>query len=203
LISPGVGALAVASTYTVLGVKHIVFGWDHLAFVMLLVLISGTVRRILWAVPGFTLAHSLTLALATFDVIAVPVSLVEALIALSIAVLAAEIALQNERSLAWRAPALVSSAFGLLHGLGFASALREVGIPQHEVPLSLLFFNLGVELGQLAFVLALLLAFAIWRWIADEGRQTSRILPAMTPRLVYPVGILGGFWTIERAASFL
>jgi hydrogenase/urease accessory protein HupE len=206
-ISPRAGPMAVAATYTVLGIEHIVFGWDHLAFVFLLVLISGTIRRILWAVTGFTLAHSLTLALATFNVIAVPVPLVEALIALSIAVLAAEIALRDERSLAWRAPALVSSAFGLLHGLGFASALREVGIPQHEVPLSLLFFNVGVEIGQLAFVAALLLAYAAWRAVAQRRRGLARALPAITSRLVYglvyPIGILAGYWTVERTASFM
>jgi hydrogenase/urease accessory protein HupE len=206
-IAPNVGALAVAKTYTVLGIEHIAFGWDHLLFVALLVLISGTLRRILWSVTGFTVAHSITLALATFGVIDVPVPLVEALIALSIAVLAAEIAIGDQRSLAWKAPGIVASAFGLLHGLGFASALRETGIPQHEVPLSLLFFNVGVELGQLACVAALLLAFAAWRLVVRREAGERRAVPLVTRDMVYgvvyPIGILAGFWTVERTLSFV
>ncbi len=206
-VSPNAGATAVATTYTLLGIEHIIFGWDHLLFVALLVLISGTLRRILWAVTGFTIAHSLTLALATFDVITVPVPLVEALIALSIAVLAAEIAVHDERSLAWRAPARVSSAFGLVHGLGFASALRETGIPQHEVPLSRLFFNVGVEVGQLIFVGALLTLFALWHRTIGQNRRdagvTLQVSQGLVYGIVYPIGILAGFWTVERTVSFM
>jgi hydrogenase/urease accessory protein HupE len=197
----------VATTYAVLGVEHILFGWDHLLFVLLLVLLAGTWKRILWAVTGFTLAHSLTLALPVLGIVEVPVPLVETLIALSIAVLASDIALRDRTLYTWRAPALVSAAFGLLHGLGFASALRETGIPAHEVPVSLLFFNIGVEAGQLAFVLALVLLTISVRSLGLLRDDSAGLVPAvsrgMVYAVVYPAGILAGFWTIERAASFL
>lgn len=189
----------VAQSYFVIGVEHIVFGADHLLFLGGLLLIAGTFRRAVVTATGFTLAHSLTLALVALDVIAVPAAAVEATIALSIVFLAAEIARGNRGTLAWRRPAFIASAFGLVHGAGFAAALSEIGLPQTEKTAALLFFNLGVEAGQVAIIL---LAFgALW-----PARRLLR-LPAnwrerrLSLAFAYPLGIVAAFWFVERAAA--
>jgi hydrogenase/urease accessory protein HupE len=144
----------VARSYFIIGVRHIAFGIDHLLFLAGLLVIAGTFRRALVTATGFTIAHSLTLALVALDVITVSVQAVEATIALSIVFLAAEIARGDHSTLAWRRPALVASVFGLVHGAGFAAALAEIGLPQTEKAAALFFFNLGVEAGQAAIILA-------------------------------------------------
>jgi hydrogenase/urease accessory protein HupE len=197
VLPDGETAAAVARDYFVLGISHIWSGFDHLLFVACLVLISGTLRRILITVTGFTIAHSVTLALSALDVVRVPIPPVEAVIALSIVFVATEIVRERRDTLTWRYPIAVSGSFGLLHGFGFASALGEIGLPQVEIPAALLFFNLGVEAGQVAFVLGLIAVVAI------AGR-VQRTWPSWTARAAaYPIGILAAYWTIERIAGFI
>ena len=210
---PGVdeapGAGAVAGSYLVIGVEHILLGFDHLLFVLCLVLLVGFNRRLVVAVTTFTLAHSVTLVLAALELVSVPGEPVEAVIALSIVLLAVEILHQQRGTLSWTAqhPWLVSLGFGLIHGLGFAGALEEVGLPGSQLPLALAMFNVGVELGQLAFVLVL---FAAWR-VARRGAPAtaSRDGHVAEPHgapLQGPVptaaawvsGVLASFWLFER-----
>lgn len=186
----------VAATYLGLGVEHILTGVDHLLFVLgLLILAGGQWRRLLATVTAFTAAHSITLALATLGMVTVPQRPVEAAIALSIAFVAVEIlrARRGDPGLAARAPWLVAFAFGLLHGFGFAGALSEVGLPAGQIPLALLFFNLGVEAGQLAFVAAVLVVAQLLR------RIRSGWLELVPP---YVIGTVAMFWVFQRVASF-
>jgi hydrogenase/urease accessory protein HupE len=143
------GASEVAATYLRLGIEHILFGFDHLLFVLALVILVREWRRVAVTVTAFTVAHSITLAAATLGFVKVPGPPVEAAIALSIVLVAVEIvnARHGKPSLTARLPWLVAFSFGLLHGFGFAGALAEVGLPQHAIPVALLFFNLGVEIG--------------------------------------------------------
>ena len=170
-------ASGVIGSYIKLGVEHILGGPDHLLFVAGLLLIAGTFRRIVIAVSGFTLAHSMTLSLAALGFIHVPIPPTEAAIALSILFLAREALVNDGKSIAYRFPVVVSVTFGLLHGLGFAAALGEVGLPDREIPLALLFFNVGVEIGQLSFILAVIGIDRAWpshagcRWCHRLGRQ--------------------------------
>ena len=176
------GALEVARTYFALGVEHILAGVDHLLFVLGLLFLVGSWGRLIGTVTAFTVAHSLTLAAATLGLVYVPQKPVEAAIALSIAFVAADILRTDDarKSLTRRAPWIVAFVFGLLHGLGFAGALSDVGLPEHAVPLALLFFNLGVELGQLLFIacalpLAALGRRAALRWpVASAQIQIGR-----------------------------
>ena len=149
----------VVKTYLVFGIEHILEGFDHLLFVACLIFIAGTWRRILVTITGFTLAHSVTLTLAGLGLVRLPIPPIEAVIALSIVFLAREIALDRRDTLTWRYPIAVSATFGLLHGFGFASALAEIGLPQTEIPAALLAFNVGVEVGQILFVTAVLWFF--------------------------------------------
>lgn len=188
----------VAGDYTVLGVDHILSGVDHLTFVLALLLIVSGWRRLLVTVTSFTLAHSVTLAAATLGVVKVPGPPVEATIALSILFLASELAKvrRNESSLTARHPWVVAFAFGLLHGFGFAGALADVGLPQGEIPLALLTFNLGVEVGQLLFVAATLLLVAVLARVRAEWPMWCRQLPA------YGIGTVAAFWFVERVTAF-
>jgi hydrogenase/urease accessory protein HupE len=199
-VEPARGALAVAGAYLAHGVEHILLGYDHLLFVFALMLVVRGVRRLVWTITAFTAAHSITLALATLGVVSVPGPPVEATIALSILLLATEIVrLQAGRpSLAVQRPWLVAFAFGLLHGFGFAGALSGIGLPQGDIPLALLAFNLGVELGQLAFIAAVLAVMAAARRI-DLGGVAARYLRPAAP---YAIGILASFWFFERLAAF-
>ncbi|RRJ84400.1 HupE/UreJ family protein [Aestuariirhabdus litorea] len=182
--------------YAYLGVVHILEGWDHLLFLLCLLLIAGTLKRTLVTVSGFTLAHSLTLALTTLGLLRIPIPPVEAVIALSILFLAAEISRDRRDTLAWRHPVVVSLLFGLIHGFGFASVLGEVGLPQREIGTALLFFNLGVELGQLLFVALVMALFAgLRRWRAFPLARAQQLL-------IYGVGSLAAFWTLQRIAGF-
>jgi len=186
----------VAGTYFVLGVEHILFGIDHLLFVLALLLIVDGWRKLAATVTSFTLAHSVTLAGASLGLVSVPQQPVEAVIALSIVFVSMEIVhwRQGRPGLTRRAPWIVAFVFGLLHGFGFAGALAEIGLPEHAIPSALLFFNVGVEAGQLAFVAAVMLAWAALRQLR---------LPVWAWRVpVYGVGGMAAFWTIERIAGF-
>jgi hydrogenase/urease accessory protein HupE len=192
----------VAGGYFLLGVEHILIGIDHVLFLAGLLILARTPGRILLTVTGFTLAHSVTLILVALDVVRVSIPAVEATIALSVVFVAAEIARANRETLAWRRPAIAAAAFGLLHGAGFAAALGEIGLPAAEKVAALLFFNLGVEAGQL-----LLVAAALGGWAAL--RATARRLPARPAfatvdagrtMLAYAIGIAAAFWCVERVA---
>ncbi len=202
VVKPSPGAFEVVQTYTILGIEHILTGFDHLLFVMALVLLVTGTRRLLLTITAFTVAHSLTLAGATLGWVHVPGPPVEASIALSIVFVAAEIVhiRQGRFSITQRYPWVVAFTFGLLHGFGFASALAEVGLPQSSIPTALLFFNVGVEIGQLLFVAGVLGVIAI------GVRATSRFRlprPAWLWRLApYAIGSLASFWLIDRIARF-
>ena len=201
-------AARVSLQYLRLGIEHILTGFDHLLFLACLLWIAGGFRRIVLTVTGFTLAHSLTLALSALSIVRVPVPPTEAAIALSIVFLAREIMLGKRDGLVWRHPAIVSSLFGLLHGLGFASALREVGLPQTQLLAGLLFFNLGVEIGQLLAVLAALGALALARRAlskaAPSARQVSlsRVQERVTRFSLIAIGSISAFWFVERVTGF-
>jgi hypothetical protein len=192
-------AAAAARRYLGLGIEHILLGIDHLLFVFGLLLLVRGPWMLVKTITAFTLAHSITLALATLGLVRVPAPPVDAAIALSIAFLAAEIvhARRGRPGLAARKPWLVAFAFGLLHGLGFAGALTQLGLPPGEVPAALLFFNLGVEIGQLLFVaLVLALGWAL-RQLQVSWPRWAAPLPA------YAIGTLAAFWLIERVSGML
>ena len=186
----------VALDYTWLGSEHIWAGPDHLLFVMGLLLLVGWNRRLIYTVTAFTLGHSVTLAMVTFGLFDYPVSLVEFMIALSIYVLAVELARSSAGAL-WRQPWWLAGGFGLLHGMGFAGALADTGLPQANVPLALLCFNVGIELGQLAFIALLVLLAAIGRRLIGERTAVLRPLP------VYVLGALSAMWCVERGLEVL
>ncbi|MGB0132440.1 HupE/UreJ family protein [Dokdonella sp.] len=188
----------VAWSYLILGVEHILGGIDHLLFVLALLLIVRGAKRILLTITAFTVAHSITLVLATLGWVHVPGPPVEAIIALSIVFVAAEVVhgLQGKPGLTARAPWVVAFAFGLLHGFGFAGALAEVGLPQTAIPVALLMFNVGVELGQLIFVAAVLGLGALLARVPLRWPRWAVYLPP------YAIGMVAMFWTIERIDSF-
>jgi len=194
-------AIGVSWTYFIIGVEHIIFGIDHLLFVLALLLLVRGWRRVVATVTAFTLAHSVTLALATLGVVHVPGPPVEAAIALSIAFVAAEIVhtQQGRPALAERWPWTVAFLFGLLHGLGFAGALSEVGLPEQAIPLALLFFNLGVEAGQLLFIAAL---FAVAGIALRLAPRLSRLSDRGASALAYALGAVATLWLFERIAAF-
>lgn len=189
---------AVAYTYLELGVEHIVLGIDHLLFVLVLILIAPNTRQLILAITAFTIAHSITLAAATLGIVNVPSPPIEAAIALSIAFVAAEIirAREGAAGIAARAPWVVAFAFGLLHGFGVAGALSEVGLPAGHIPAALLFFNVGVEIGQLLFV-AVILGFAA---LFQLARRPLPRWAAFAPP--YLIGTLAMFWVIQRVSVF-
>lgn len=193
----------VVKTYLLFGIEHILGGFDHLLFIACLIFIAGTWRRILLTITGFTIAHSITLTLAALGLVRMPIPPIEAVIALSIVFLAREITLDRRDTLTWRYPIIVSSSFGLLHGFGFASALSEIGLPQTEIPAALLAFNVGVEIGQLFFVVIMLLAF----WCLKYSLKTLKIYSAHSLKqiekpIAYAIGSITMFWTIERISGF-
>jgi hydrogenase/urease accessory protein HupE len=183
----------IVADYTKLGVEHIWTGFDHLLFVVALALLVRRGRKLLATITAFTVAHSVSLALTVLGVVHVPSPPVEASIALSIVLVSAE-CLRTGESLAQRAPWAVAFAFGLLHGLGFASALRELGVPEQHVPSALLCFNLGVELGQLG----ILAAVAGVAWVVRHLRVERAW---MRPGLVYAIGGLASYWSIDRIGA--
>jgi hydrogenase/urease accessory protein HupE len=234
IVAAAPSALDVARTYLVLGVEHILFGIDHLLFVLaLLILVEGW-RKLVKTITAFTVAHSITLGAATLGVVNVPSKPVEATIALSIVFVAAEIVRRRRTappsdvsaagavavargretlgssgapSFTARWPWIVAFTFGLLHGFGFAGALSEVGLPQNAVPLALLFFNVGVELGQLLFIGAAMVGFAV---MVRAAKKLGR--PSVAPQsafrrfenvVAYGIGGVAAFWLIERTLGFV
>ncbi|MGE0641979.1 MAG: HupE/UreJ family protein, partial [Thermoanaerobaculia bacterium] len=187
----------VFRTYLRLGVEHILSGFDHLLFVLALMILAGRPGRIVRAVTAFTIAHSITLGLAALGYVQVPGPPVEATIALSIVFLALEIlrAQEGHPTLTGRRPWLVAFAFGLLHGLGFAGALARIGLPQAAIPLALASFNIGVELGQLAFLGGVLV---VLRTLAARSEWP----PALRRLAPYAIGSISMFWVIDRLAAF-
>jgi hydrogenase/urease accessory protein HupE len=184
----------VAATYIVQGIRHILFGADHMLFVLGLLLIVRNRWMLLKTVTAFTVAHSITLAVATLGYAEVPVLPLNAAIALSILFLGPEIvrSWRGETSVALRHPWAVAFAFGLLHGFGFASALTSAGLPRHELPLALVTFNVGVELGQIGFIALMLALDHSFHILEIRWPRWARALPG------YAVGSLGAFWTVQR-----
>jgi hypothetical protein len=189
----------IARAYGLLGVEHILGGIDHLLFVLGLLFLVGFNRRLVGVITAFTAAHSLTLALSALGLLTLRPPPVEAVIALSIMLVAKE-ALHDRPTLARQWPALVALLFGLVHGLGFAGALKEIGLPENHLAVALLTFNLGVEAGQLMVVAAAgLLMWALNRWAPADGVWVPRSRVAA----LYAIGGLAAFWTLERASAIV
>ncbi|HJY42082.1 MAG TPA: HupE/UreJ family protein [Steroidobacteraceae bacterium] len=184
----------IARAYTVLGVEHILSGFDHLMFVIALLFLVGFNRKLLFTITAFTLAHSLTLALSALGLLTLRSPPVEATIALSIVLVAAE-ALHRQQTLSRRWPAVVAFLFGLVHGLGFAGALQEIGLPQKHLAVALLTFNVGVEIGQL---LVVGLAFALYRALS----RVPQFVMARTPAL-YAIGTIAAYWSFTRIVAIV
>ena len=194
--------LDVVRTYFLLGVEHILSGIDHLLFVLALLLLVNGTRRIIATITAFTLAHSLTLAGATLGIVHVPGPPVEAIIALSIVFVASEIihSQQGKPGLMEQYPWVIAIAFGLLHGFGFAGALSEIGLPRSAIPTALLFFNVGVEAGQLLFIVSVFVLMGLAQLVM---RLTNVPQPGWTqPVLPYAIGSISVFWVIQRIAAF-
>ena len=199
------GTLEILTSYFSLGVDHILSGVDHLLFVFALMLLIRNRWRLLGAVTAFTVAHSLTLAAAALGWVILPAPPVEALIALSIMILAAELLRRDgtDMGLSERYPWIVSFGFGLLHGLGFARALLDIGLPEGEVPLALLAFNLGVEAGQLLFIAAAIVVMMLVRLIAPAVvSAASRAGSLGRTSVAYAIGCISAYWFIDRIAGF-
>jgi len=180
--------------YVELGISHIWSGYDHLLFVLSLLLLAQNLKAILFAITAFTLSHSITLACGILGIIHIGVPYIESMIALSIVFLARELLMHSE-TLTKKHLGIVAFIFGLLHGFGFSTALRDIGLPQDEIPLSLFSFNLGIEIGQLIFILVVSALLALVK------RYIPRIRDIDTP-LAYIIGIISSFWLIERILSF-
>lgn len=194
-VTAALSSSQVAIEYVIQGIRHILFGPDHLLFVFGLLLIVGSGWALVKTITAFTVAHSITLAAATLGYVSVPAPPVEAMIALSILFLGPEIIRKwrGETSFTLRNPWVVAFAFGLLHGLGFASMLNSTGLPPADLPLALLFFNVGVEIGQLAFVLVIVLLARLIARLNINWPIWAKLAPG------YAVGIIGAFWTFQRA----
>lgn len=191
--------LRAASRYTVLGFEHILEGLDHLLFVLALMIVVRDGWRLVKTITAFTIAHSITLGLATLGYVNLPPAPVEASIALSIVFLCTEIvhAARGRKSLTYAYPWIVAFAFGLLHGLGFAGALSEIGLPPDEVPIALLFFNIGVELGQITFVLVILAIVRLVLYFRISLPRQAELVP------VYIIGTIAMYWFLERAGGIV
>lgn len=187
----------VAKTYIILGVEHILLGFDHLLFVLALVIITTGFKKLLKTITAFTLAHSITLSFSALGIANLPGPPVEAVIALSIVFLALEILKiqQGQSTLTSQKPWTVAFIFGLLHGFGFAGALQDIGLPQNEIPLALATFNVGVELGQILFVLVVLVLMRIIHSMLPRKNWTEKLVP-------YAIGSVAAFWLIERISGF-
>jgi hypothetical protein len=188
-------AAEIASAYTGLGIEHILTGIDHLLFVISLLFLVGFQKRLIWTITAFTVAHSMTLALSALGWLALRPAPVEACIALSIVLVAAE-ALSNRQTWTKQLPALVALLFGLVHGLGFAGALKEIGLPENHLGLSLLGFNIGVEIGQLAVIALAWLVFKLVQWT----KQVAWI-QALRRGALYCIGCVAAFWTLGRVVQ--
>lgn len=192
--SSGLGFLKpIAVDYTLLGVEHILIGVDHLMFVLAITILVRSRRALFIAITAFTVAHSVTLAATVLGWLTLPSAAVETTIALSIVLACAE-CLRPPESLAQRAPWLIAFAFGLLHGMGFASALLETGLPEKHVPSALLFFNVGVELGQLV-------AIAVFVVVGELVSRVGKRATWSRRALVYAMGSTAAYWSLERGTS--
>lgn len=191
----------VAKQYLLGGIQHILKGYDHLLFILCLLALARTRKRLLLTISGFTLAHSITLLMASLGYMSVNILLVEALIALSIAVLAAEvikgIRFNRKYSVAWQYPVLAASTLGLLHGFGFASVLTELGLPNKLKLSALLFFNIGIEVGQILFVCVVLLLLSFVLKTVDSTGQKA-LEQKMIIASMFVIGVSGAYWAIER-----
>ena len=198
-IPPDPGSLRVLGSYVVQGIRHIAFGVDHLLFVLGLLLLVKDRWMLVKTITAFTVAHSITLGIATFGWAQAPVLPLNAAIALSILFLGPEIvrSWRGETSFTIRHPWVVAFAFGLIHGFGFASALTSAGLPRADLPLALLGFNVGVEVGQIGFVALVLLLERSFRLLEIRWPRWVQALPG------YAIGTLGVFWTIQRTAALL
>lgn len=187
--------------YLKLGVEHILTGFDHLLFVLGLLLLIGPSWRLVKAVTAFTAAHSLTLALAALGYLRFPSAAIEALVALSILFVAVELTTKGRQdpTLAQRRPWLIAFLFGLLHGMAFAGVLADIGLPQGAAPEALLLFNVGVEIGQLLFIAAVLGVMAIWRAVSQRRKWRLPTWSAQIP--AYAIGGLSAYWLIDRTLA--
>lgn len=200
----------VIFTYVPLGIVHILLGIDHLFFVLALLFLVNSWPRLIGTVTAFTLAHSITLALAALGLVRIPQPPVEAVIALSIVFVAGEIihVRQGKVGLAGRSPWIAAFVFGLLHGLGFAGALHEVGLPETAIPLALACFNIGVELGQLTFVILIFIFFLFIRvssrYLCKRWKPESSwvVADVIAVPVSYCIGTLAVFWVVERTVAF-
>jgi hypothetical protein len=198
-IPEDISAWTVIHQYLKLGIEHIWAGIDHLLFLLCLIIVVQFNRKLFWTITGFTVAHSITLALSTLGWVRLPIQPVEACIALSIIFLCYEIVHHHvlKSSLTYRYPVLVSSSFGLLHGFGFASVLREIGLPEQNLFEALLFFNIGVEIGQVLFILGygllIFILFRILRTASILAHSKKLFLP-----FIYSIGILASYWFFDR-----
>jgi hydrogenase/urease accessory protein HupE len=199
LIPERPGSAALAWSYFLIGVKHILEGVDHLLFILGLLLIVRSKSMLIKTVTAFTLAHSITLAIATLGYASTPLPPLNVMIALSILFLGPEIVRvwRGQTSVTIRHPWVVAFAFGLLHGFGFASGLKTIGLPPHEIALSLLMFNVGVEAGQLFFVAVILALLQSFRVLEIHWPRWAELTPG------YAVGSLGAYWTIQRMVIML
>ena len=186
----------VWSTYTLLGVEHILLGWDHLCFVLLLMFLLNSKKKLLLSVTGFTLAHSVTLVASTLNWVNLPITSVEILIAASIVFVAREILINDKkRSLTVRYPLTITALFGLFHGFGFAAVLQDIGLPTQSIPQALLSFNIGVEIGQLLFIaLILLIQKLLFRFI--ETKVFIQYASGF-------IGVLASYWFLERCGQLV
>ena len=193
--------MQVAATYLKLGVEHILGGTDQLLFVLALLMITRDSWRLIKTVTAFTVAHSITLSLAALGFVWVPSAPVEAVIALSIVFVAAEIvhSRQGRPGLTERAPWVVAFIFGLLHGFGFAGALSHIGLPQLDIPLALCSFNVGVEIGQLLFIACVFAIITVARQVVHRLALSQPVWAwRMAP---YAIGSVSAFWLIQRVAA--
>ena len=195
-VPPRQSAVQVFGRYLVLGIDHLIEGIDHVLFVITLAILVGWSKQLIWTITLFTLGHSVTLSLTALGFIYFPIFLVEAIIALSIAWAAADIARQDKPGLLRKRPWLMSGGFGLLHGMGFASALAQIGLPQQSLTLALAAFNIGIEIGQLIIIALFFLALGLLRLIPLQWPSAIR------PLAGYFIGTIGALWFWQRLLGF-
>lgn len=194
--------VSTLKSYLLLGMKHIALGWDHLLFIACLFFIAASWSRVLITITGFTIAHSMTLALSALNIVRLPVPPVEASIALSIVFLAWELTRNSRQSIIWKYPLAVSASFGLLHGFGFATILADTGMPENHLLTALLFFNLGVELGQIVFLLALATLLYLFKAICVANLRSNNEA-VFFKTAAYMAGITASYWFIQRTSIFI